>query len=171
MSVEYNEYLNQHIANVQRGYDWLITHFPDLLKWMSGYEYILKIHDNSKYTPEEYDAYDRYFYGKNRSFEVVKDFNYAWLHHIHHNPHHWQFWILQHDDEPEEILEMPMHYIIEMICDWWSFSWKTGNLNEIFDWYEKHKNMKLGKETRKKVEYILELMKIELNKSETGDGN
>ena len=38
--------------------------------------------------------------------------------------------------ELETILEMPYDYIIEMICDWWSFSWQSGNLYEIFKWYE-----------------------------------
>ena len=24
------------------------------------------------------------------------------------------------------------NYILEMICDWWAFSWAKGNLNDIF---------------------------------------
>lgn len=52
---------------------------------------------------------------------------------------------------------MPDNYIIEMICDWWSFSWDKGKLDEIFDWYEEHKGyMKLSYSTREKVEDILE---------------
>ena len=120
-------------------------------------------HDISKYSEAEYTPYDNYFYG-NKSYAVTKAFNYAWLHHIHNNPHHWQYWVLQHDDEPEEVLEMPYQFIVEMICDWWSFSWKNGNLYEIFDWYEKHKNMKLHPNTRKIVEGILEDIKKELDK-------
>ena len=47
-------------------------------------------------------------------------------------------------------------YIIEMICDWWSFSWKKGELLEIFDWYDSHlPNMKLSELTQNKVETIL----------------
>ena len=57
---------------------------------------------------------------------------------------------------------MPFEYIIEMICDWWSFSWKSGNMTEIFDWYEKHKDMKLNPETRKTVKDILAKMKQKL---------
>ena len=59
---------------------------------------------------------------------------------------------------------MPKNRVIEMICDWWSFSWKSGNLGEIFDWYEKHKDMKLHENTRKFVEDILGKMKEELEK-------
>lgn len=164
MSKEYNQYLEEHIANVNKAYDWLCAHFPELQNKMLGHEVIFGLHDQSKYSVDEYDAYDKYFYGGNRSFDVVQDFNKAWLHHIHQNPHHWQYWILVHDDEPEEILDMPYWYIVEMICDWWSFSFKTGNLFEIFDWYEKHKGMKLSNKTRKTVEKILDDIKAELEK-------
>ena len=54
---------------------------------------------------------------------------------------------------------MPENYVIEMICDWWSFSFKTGNLYEIFDWYEKHKGMVLHEKTRKLVEDTLNKIK------------
>ena len=78
--------------------------------------------------------------------------------HIHENPHHWQHWVLN-NDEPEEgevILEMDYIYIIEMICDWWAFSWQKGDLSEIFSWYDKHqKYIKLAPNTRKTVEDIL----------------
>ena len=54
-----------------------------------------------------------------------------------------------------------------MICDWWAFSWNKGNLNEIFDWYEKHKNyMKLSSNTRNKVEEILSRIYHKLSEKE-----
>ena len=115
--------------------------------------------------PEEYDAYDKYFYGRNKSYAVVQDFNKAWLHHIHHNPHHWQHWVLINDDPGEGmvILDMPYMYVVEMICDWWAFSWKKENLHEIFSWYDEHKDyMKLSKNTRKTVEDILDKIKQKL---------
>ncbi len=164
MSSEYNRYLSDHIDNVKRGYEWLISHFDDIRDKMRGHSFLFELHDSSKYGFDEYDAYDDYFYGGNKSFAVVQKFKYAWLHHIHNNPHHWQYWVLQNDDEPEEILEMPYQCIVEMICDWWSFSWRSENLGEIFDWYEKHKGMKLGEKTRKTVEDILNRIRAELEK-------
>lgn len=159
MSYLYDEYLHDHIAGVNKAHEWMIDHniapASLLLTFMN--------HDSSKRDKEEYEAYDNYFY-KNKSAKNTEAFNYAWLHHIHHNPHHWQYWVLIHDDEPEEALEMPEEYVIEMICDWWSFSWKSGNLYEIFDWYEKHKGMKLHSKTRKLVEDILGKIKVELDK-------
>ena len=122
-------------------------------------------HDQSKYDKEEYDAYDKYFYG-NRSYEVVQNFNYAWLQHIHKNPHHWQHWILINDDSELGIvaLEIPLNYIIEMICDWWSFSWRSGNLYEIFDWYAKHRDgMQMNDTSRKIIEDILNKIRTKLD--------
>lgn len=167
MSYEYDRYLAQHKSNVQKGYRWIAENLPDL--FYDGIDYDWQIgfcHDTSKSTPDEYDAYDAYFYGNNKSYAVVQAFNYAWLHHIHNNPHHWQFWILVNDDPNEGmvIMDMPYNYIIEMICDWWAFSWVSGNLSEIFNWYDQHKDyMKLSDQTRKTVEDILSKIKEKLD--------
>ena len=65
-------------------------------------------------------------------------------------------------------LDMPMNYIVEMICDWWSFSWREGDLTEIFKWYDAHKDyMKLSVKTRDIVEYILHIIRAELDKEKT----
>lgn len=160
MSDQYDRYLDQHRRNVRRGLEWLVDNLPDLFSKVDLHAMKTQIlnHDASKNSPEEYAAYDRYFYGGNKSFRVVQDFRKAWLHHIHENPHHWQHWVLN-NDEPEEgevVLEMDYIYIIEMICDWWAFSWQKGDLSEIFSWYDKHqKYIKLAPNTRKTVEDIL----------------
>lgn len=161
MSKEYDLYLQEHKTNVKKGFDWLKENLPHIIPTDDGIDYEYQIgfsHDVSKTNPEEYDAYDTYFYGENRSYAVVEAFNYAWLKHIHDNPHHWQYWVLQNDDPElgEHILEMPYNYIIEMVCDWWAFSWSKGNLTEIKNWYDEHKEyIKLGKHTREYVESII----------------
>lgn len=177
MSEKYDEYIKTHRENVTKGFNWLVENlpeiFPDEEKKNACKFYCERLHDESKYSGEEYDAYDAYFYGGNRSHEVVENFNYAWLHHIHNNPHHWQYWILINDDpeKGEIILDMPTEYIIEMICDWWSFSWDKGDLHEIFDWYAKHNNyMKLSETTRNKVYKILTMIKVKLE-SDTDEQN
>lgn len=170
MSQKYEEYLIEHNNNVVDGCKWLIHNLPEIFldnDMISEVLYLCEFkHDQSKRNVEEYEAYDKYFYGGNQSFEVVQEFNRAWLHHIHNNPHHWQYYILLNDnpDEGEIILDIPDNYIIEMICDWWSFSWKKGDLYEIFNWYNERKNyIKLSKPTREKVENILESMKNKLD--------
>lgn len=168
MSKQYDLYLEQHKKNVINGYYWIRDNIPELLRDESEgllEHQICFSHDYSKNEPDEYYAYDAYFYGGNRSYNVVENFRYAWLAHIHRNPHHWQYWVLINDDpnEGEIILDMPYNYIIEMICDWWAFSWNKGNLNEIFNWYDEHKSyMKLSNKTRETVENILKKIKEKL---------
>ena len=164
MSVQYDNFLTEHKENVAKGFRWLQENIPEVIE--DGFEWqICFNHDASKTDPEEYDAYDAYFYGNNRSYSVVQNFKKAWLRHIHNNPHHWQHWILI-NDEPKEgmvVIDMPYIYVVEMICDWWSFSWTKGDLNEIFGWYEDRKDyMKLSANTRISVEYILGKMKDKL---------
>lgn len=170
MSIQYDLYLEEHKANVAKGFHWIRENLPELLVEMSGVDYEWQIctnHDYSKNDQDEYAAYDAYFYGGNRSYDVVDNFNRAWLSHIHKNCHHWQHWILNQDDptKGEIILEMPYNYIIEMICDWWAFSWAKGNLREIFTWWEAHKDyMKLGKQTRVVVGQILGEIEFKLDR-------
>jgi len=167
MSKEYDLYLEEHIENVEKAFRWFQTNLPEILEsCVCDMEWLIcKGHDHTKTREDEYAAYDAYFYGRNRSFEVVQAYNQAWLFHIHRNPHHWQHWVLINDDpnEGETILKMPRHYIVEMICDWWSFGWKTGNLEEIFKWYDEHKNyIKFHTQTRSTVEHILRLIEERL---------
>lgn len=169
MSAEYDKYLENHIANVRKGYEWIKKNIPIEEEILNKAEWLIDNHDRSKYDDEEYATYDNYFYGNNRSYEVVKNFNKAWLLHIHKNPHHWQYWVLINDEPDGGILpiDIPKEYIIEMICDWWSFSWNTGDLHEIFDWYEKHKYyMLLSDDTSQYVQYLLESIREKLE-----DGN
>ena len=171
MSKQYDNYIVTHKANVMKGYEWLCENLPEIigkaeiLCYRGSMKDIIANHDRSKYNAEEYGPYDAYFYGGNKSFDVVQNFNRAWLYHIHNNPHHWQHWVLINDNpkEGEIILEMDYPYIIEMICDWWAFSWSKDNLYEIFNWYDEHKEyMKLALKTRSTVEAILEQMKEKL---------
>ena len=158
MSQEYDMYIRGHVNNLGLGLKWFEKNYP---KALSGIENQIKQqildHDDSKWSEEEYDAYDNYFYGDKSKED---EFNYAWLHHIHNNPHHWQYWVLINDDDGTIGLDIPYNYIIEMILDWWSFSWKTGNLYEIFNWYNEYKKTMILNETTKIiVESILNDMR------------
>lgn len=180
MSQQYDEYLHEHISNVDKGIDWMIAHniVPEHVVWMKDgmtLEGIVRWHDESKMTDEEYEAYDDYFYGKEGKDEddiavIDSAFDYAWLHHIHNNPHHWQYWVLIGDDDGAKALEMPEHFVYEMIADWWSFSWRSGNHKEIFDGYDAHsEKMILHEKTRKLVEEILNKMQDILEKENEGE--
>ena len=160
MSTAYRTYIIEHVSNVTKAYNWLVEH--DITS--ESLRTQISLHDVSKYSDHEYDAYNNYFYGR-KTEKIKSEFNYAWLHHIHNNPHHWQHWVLVNDEDGTHALEMPREYVIEMICDWWAFSHKYGNLYEIFDWYNSHKkNMLLHEKTKKLVEEILDKIKQELDK-------
>ena len=171
MSIGYDEYLRDHKENVAKGLYWFEENLPEILKGENIIDLrhqICEDHDRSKSTVAEYDAYDEYFYGRIKSNEVDNIFRHAWLHHIHRNPHHWQYWVLINDDPGEGmvVLDMPYCYILEMICDWWAFNWKKGDLTEIFKWYDAHKDyMKLSTKTRKTVEDILGKIKVKLEET------
>lgn len=164
MSQQYDQYLIDHKENVAKAFHWLKRNLPDLFEDGIDYEHqIVFNHDDSKTKPDEYYAYDAYFYGGNRSYEVLAEFDKAWLMHIHRNPHHWQHWVLLKDD-PEKVdmkfIDIPDNYINEMISDWWSFSWANGELSSIFKWYDEHKDIiKVSHRTRKKIENILNRIK------------
>lgn len=163
MSREYDLYLEEHKLNVKKSFEWLREHLPG---FVAGEDYewqIVLAHDHSKSEPDEYRAYDNYFYGS-RSYSNVRSFKRAWLKHMHRNPHHWQHWVLINDDKEEgiEALDMPDKYIVEMVCDWWSFSWACDDLYSMFTWYEQRKDgMILSDGTRVRVEHLLtEIKKV-----------
>ena len=166
---QYKAYLSDHIKNVQKAFQWLVDKkviSGDIEKLKEN----IKNHDKSKYSSFEWDDYRNYF-----NLNGDKDkFNYAWLHHIHNNPHHWQYWVLVNDDGnvgddgKMVALKMSRFYVVEMICDWWAFSWKKGNLSEIFKWYEDYKKgMKMHEETIKDVEELLNKIKEKLSNDDS----
>ena len=187
MSIAYDEYLNEHVGAVKKGWMWMEENLlPRLRDYISAnykkdefdpmdsameVRNLIDAHDQSKIEPDEYYFYDDYFYGGNRSHEVVENFHRAFLNHLHRNPHHWQYWVLTSDNagEPERYVEIPLRYIFEMICDWWSFSWRAGNLTTIFKWWDEHKDhIRMHKKSRRTVEKILsEMKKILVNEDET----
>lgn len=160
----YNKYLYDHISNVMKGYEWIKEHTPELLEGTTpNLEAELINHDASKYDDIEYDAYNEYFYGDKKTPEIEYNFDVAWNHHQKNNPHHWQYWVVLKDSGGMVPLDMDYESIIHMICDWWSFSWKSGNLHEIFDWYKKNKaNQTMSDKTRDVLEQTLEHIKNKL---------
>ena len=180
MSKAYDDYLDNHIHNVALAYCWLRLNCFDAInaclgQWetpddscIRGYwskaEKNVFSHDDSKYSIEEYQAYDEYFFPeepvtseKERRIREAH-FQYAWQHHIHNNPHHWEHWIqfskARPIDETRETvsgtrfefepLVMPVQYVIEMICDWMAFRMsddgKSVNGYDLSKWYYANRN-------------------------------
>lgn len=162
---QYDVYLDTHITNVANAFDWLSENVGELFDncMVSPIIHCINNHDDSKWGPEEYDAYVEYFYGE-RTDKVKDEFNKAWLHHQHKNPHHWEHWLITNEDGESVPVEMEFRYVIEMICDWWSFGWTKGDLYELFSWYKVNSpKMLLHETTRSLVEDILSKIRKKLD--------
>lgn len=103
----------------------------------------LAAHDLSKFSDEEFPQYARQF----NASSTEKDPNgwaRAWLHHIHCNPHHWQYWIYSEGyaprgaDAPGGVLEMPEEYVWEMIADWQGASLIYDKTTDMSKWLTKN---------------------------------
>lgn len=100
----------------------------------------LKIHDESKWSIEEFSAYAEHFFGGG----APDKFANAWLHHIHHNPHHWQHWIFpdghtpKYSDVENGVVRMPDHYALEMVADWMGASMAYTGSWDMSEWLIEH---------------------------------
>lgn len=166
VEAQYKRYVDEHIANIQKGYSFIKDNIPEMLKDcnINELDKIFKNHDLSKYGEEEFLPYAEHFYGKMKGVKDDPAFEKAWKHHYENNSHHPEHWKGE---------EMPFEYIIEMICDWWAFSWKCGNLEEIFSFYKdkakKDKEKKLHYNTQLKIEKYLLMLERFLNKEVIGN--
>ena len=115
-------------------------------------------HDMSKFLPSEWFPYAFTFYdvkGQKRYHEN-EDFNQAWNAHQKRNKHHWQYWLLKMDRGDVIALDMPHHYIFEMVADWAGAGRAITGKWEVKKWYESNKqNIIISDTTREIVELLL----------------
>ena len=160
MSKEYDEYLSEH-KNAVRECLKLLALEPTPVKGLteSKIEMITQMHDASKFSVDEYDGYDCYFYGvKDERPETQEKFDRAWLHHIHNNPHHWQHWVLVEDDSGSpKTIKIPEIYLVEMVADWGSFAYRKQIPLELKEWYDAHKDkIVMHSESKAKVQLLVD---------------
>ena len=121
------------------------------------------VHDWSKFLPDEWFPYARYFYGLkldlNEAGYYKPDetgeaaFDLARLKHIHRNKHHWEWWVLREDDGGTKVLAMPDQCRREMLADWRGAGRAQGYGDNAKEWYEANKDkMRLHPDTRKWIE-------------------
>ena len=137
------------------------------------------VHDLSKLRPSELLPYARFFYGdyptRRSAYEkyfyaelptkdsVSREFDRAWLRHIHRNKHHWQYWILREDDGGIKLLEMPDCYRREMLADWQGAGRAQGTPDTLA-WYAMNRErLQLSPETRRWVEDMLQFNEEDIN--------
>lgn len=140
---EYREYIDNHIANVQKA--WLIIDKATEKYNMNGWgkqnschahmfiDDLIKKHDESKFSHEEFEPYRKKFYPVAGEEVDEKEFQQAWQHHQDNNLHHWQS-MRAINYEHTLILE----YTVEMLCDWLAMAMNFGEGHR--DYYNKNKD-------------------------------
>lgn len=159
---QYVQYLEAHIDGVYRAFLSIknklmedTDNFPNI----SELESQIRQHDESKTSEAEWIPYRNYFYPTEECPKDEEAFDVAWLHHQHNNPHHWQHWTLLRDSGETVALDMPINYVIEMLCDWHSFSIKSPD-STAYSWWKANKSkMKLSKKTKDLVNKYVEYFK------------
>lgn len=133
-----NNYVIEHRKNVKKAFNLLqpkLIGFLDLDKVkLNTISQHIEEHDLSKFEPEEAIPYAKFFWGV-KDDKVIEEFKIATKLHKSKNLHHPEYWM----NENGETNEMPLIYIVEMVCDWWSFGLMENNLDEIFDFYENNR--------------------------------
>ena len=131
-------------------------------------------HDWTKFLPDEFIPYARFFYNADGSKAQRRDstgyykpydtgdrsFDMAWLKHWHRHDHHWQHWMTVIDGGGTKPFEMSEMATREMVCDWIGagkaqgfFSPPNDPMKETRTWYEANKDkMQLGEGTRQATE-------------------
>ena len=165
---KYTEYITNHIKNVQDAYKEASDAFKEIFPKVYEKDHLITElnmnliqHDNSKFSDDEFWGYVmRFFPMKNidpKSKQVKKDFDLAWLHHIHNNQHHPQHWSFV-DDGEIKVVDMPDIYIIEMLCDWMAMSKYHGSTTLEYWNSERAKKLPMSKYTKSKVEEFMKWM-------------
>jgi len=154
---EYCDYVEEHLKNVEEA--WMILRekcqkmrfvYDDYVYW--SIDYMVKEHDMSKLSPEEFIQYQRNFFPvKERDPKAVftptdiqkkidenaamEGFKTAWEHHKENNLHHWQSWTAENPFYNP--YEAECHCVC-MVIDWMAMGLKFGDTAE--EYYESHKD-------------------------------
>lgn len=122
MDKKYYDYICEHIRNVRKAYQRYggILHkvFPEA----SAHDMRVRvwIHDQSKFSISEFQAYRQFFYPTEDELNIdhdkcVASFDEAWKHHYTNNDHHQEHWSKTNG-------MMCENAIFEMVLDWLAMS-------------------------------------------------
>ncbi len=151
---KYLDYTERHIDNVERAWGVVqqkLKHmnviYDDFLFAMT--EQLIRKHDLSKFSCEEFVPYAEWFYGPyGKKYDIWDDggagehlhkqaqeaFVSAWENHKCKNPHHWENWINLTEHFPNE----KSCHLVSMVVDWVAMSMEIGDTAE--EYYRKNKD-------------------------------
>lgn len=153
---EYKNYIINHKRRVTQFADWLKKNLPELFEepGLEDFDAVIAEHDESKFTEPEFEPYARFWFNDDEHYDYDPEYEAAWEHHWMNNEHHPEHWGGR---------DMPYIYILEMLCDWGSFSIDKGDMTELIDYYyedAKYDDEKdLSPNTQKIIEEILDKIK------------
>ena len=122
---EYKDYVLAHKERVSKFADWLKENCSEVFEDidLDAFDEVIEEHDESKFSEEEFEPYAQKWHGDGKK---TPEYEEAWKHHWMNNEHHPEYWLGE---------DMPLIYILEMICDWGSFSIASGDMGELSDFY------------------------------------
>ena len=150
---EYFEYINAHKERVTKFASWLEENCPEVFEGvdLDVFWDLIKEHDESKFSEEEFEPYAQRWHGDGKeTFEYEE----AWKHHWMNNEHHPEYWLGE---------DMPYIYILEMLCDWGSFSIDKGDFGELSDFYYNKAQEDPEKDLSEATKEIIEDLLIKIN--------
>lgn len=126
----YCDYLEEHFNNITKAYKEVVEVCSklDLFKGDLSIFHLIEVvkhHDVSKFSSNEFTQYRDKFFPINVLFEFApevfnpKTFNQAWEHHYTNNTHHWESATTQLD-------------VIHMVIDWTAMSYKFGGTAQSY---------------------------------------
>lgn len=159
--------MHKKFINMQKHFKTITTHRHQVCKWCfkMGIPWRGLMHDLSKYSKIEFSIYEYYTDGKRSPHDEAREqlgYSPSWLHHYHHNKHHWEFWLDSKNGTSEFIpIKMPYKYVIEMFCDRVGacivYEGENFTQNSPLNYYNKFCNkILLHEDTRALLEILLE---------------
>lgn len=127
------------------------------------------LHDIDKYLPYQFIPYANYHFNSDGSRINRRDstghydafesgdteFEMSIYLHWRRSKHHWESWVIPHNDSKYKVFPMDMTTIKEMICDW-KGAGKANGTPDIIKWYKANKEkLILHPDTREIVENLL----------------
>ena len=157
---EYLQYINDHKKRVEQFASWLEENCPEVFEGvdLDIFWDLIKEHDESKYSEEEFEPYAQRWHGDKKK---TPEYEEAWKHHWMNNEHHPEYWLGE---------DMPLIYILEMICDWGSFSIASGNMKELSDFYfnkaKEDPEKTLSEATQEIIEEVLTIIETAIERED-----
>lgn len=173
---EYLDYINEHIAFVNKAFNLYMVSLlsknnisslisdEELKQAILNLQPLIPTHDASKFSDAEFDGYRRKYYPTQVELAKEKEddsyrqlcedrYEECWVHHYTVNAHHPKHW---YNFETKTATDMSLDAIIEMLCDWEAMSLKFNT--STVKWYEndaKDEKSVLSPKTKQIVEDLL----------------